>query len=148
MLPTIDRNAEILSGGFNYRFSCCWMYWLFVNFGLLGKFLSNRARESRFFKHNTPKLREFVLGKRTTYVRIASHFLTNIEYWNRVPTSVFVEIYLRELTTESEYDFFKVSKHRDFLVCPGSKISSTTKPKLWLKLLDHVDIFLDKYLQF
>ena len=46
---TIDRNAEILSGGFNDRFSCCWMYWLFVNFWLSGKFLNNRARESRFF---------------------------------------------------------------------------------------------------
>ena len=32
VFPTIDRNAEILSGGFNDRFSCCWMYWLFVNF--------------------------------------------------------------------------------------------------------------------
>ena len=46
---TIDRNAEILSGGFNDRLSCCWMYWLFVNFWLSGKFLNNRARESRFF---------------------------------------------------------------------------------------------------
>ena len=26
--------------------------------------------------------------------------------------------------------FFLVSKHRDFIVCPSSKISSTTKPKL------------------
>ena len=32
VFPTIDRNAEILSGGFNDRFSCCWMYWLLVNF--------------------------------------------------------------------------------------------------------------------
>ena len=47
--PTIDRNAEILSGGFNDCFSCCWMYWLFVNFWLSGKFLNNRARELRFF---------------------------------------------------------------------------------------------------
>ena len=26
VFPTIDRNAEILSGGFNDRFSCCRMY--------------------------------------------------------------------------------------------------------------------------
>ena len=29
----------------------------------------------------------------------------------------------------------RVSKHRDFIVCPSSKISSTTKPKLQLKSL-------------
>ena len=49
VFPTIDRNAEILSGGFNDCFSCCWVYWLLVNFWLPVKFLSNRARESRFF---------------------------------------------------------------------------------------------------
>ena len=29
-----------------------------------------------------------------------------------------------------------ITKHRDFLVCPGTTISSTTKPKLRLKSLD------------
>ena len=29
-----------------------------------------------------------------------------------------------------------MSKHRDFIVCPSSKISSTTKPKWYLKSLD------------
>ena len=49
VFPTIDRNAEILWGGFNDCFSCCWMYWLFVNFWLSGKFLNNCALEWRFF---------------------------------------------------------------------------------------------------
>ena len=105
---TIDRNAEILSGGFNDRFSGCWMYWLFVNFLLPGKFLNNCARESRYFKYNIPKLKEFVQSKSRTSFRIATHFLTNIEFSHRVPTSIFVEIYLWELTTESEYDFLVV----------------------------------------
>ena len=86
---------------------------------------------------NILKLKEFLQCKSTTSFRIPSHFLTNIEFSHRVLTSTFLEIYVWELTTESEYDsFFKVSKHRGFLVCPSTKISSTTKPKLWLKLLD------------
>ena len=45
-------------------------------------------------------------GKSTSF-RIASHFLTDIEYSHRVPTSIFVEMFLWELTTESEYEFFQ-----------------------------------------
>ena len=108
VFPTIDRNAEILSGGFNDCFSCCWVYWLLVNFWLPVKFLSNRARESRFFKYNIPKLREFVPKVKAQHPLESLH----IEYSHRVPTSVFVEIYLWELTTESEYDFFSVETSR------------------------------------
>ena len=38
VFPTIDGNAETLSGGFNDLFSGCWVYWLFVKFWLPGKF--------------------------------------------------------------------------------------------------------------
>ena len=38
--------------------------------------------------------------------RITSHFWTNIKYSHRVPTSIFVEIYLYELTAESDYKYF------------------------------------------
>ena len=73
--------------------------------------------------YSMPKPREFVHNKsETTLFRIASHFWTNIEYSHRVQTSIFVEIILCELTP--------VSKHRDFMICPSSEISSTTKPKL------------------
>ena len=82
-----------------------------------------------------PKLRECVQNKSKTLFRIASHFWTNIEYSRRVLTSIFVEMILRELTPEAEYEFC-VSKHPDFIICPCSKISSTTKPKLLLKSLD------------
>ena len=75
------------------------------------------------------KLREFVHNKCKTLFRVASPFWTNIEYSHRVPTSIFsVEIVVGELIDPSQStNFFKVSKHWDFLVCPGTTISPTTK---------------------
>ena len=145
---TIDRNAEILSGGFNDRFSGCWMYWLFVNFLLPGKLLNNCARESRYFKYNIPKLKEFVQSKSRTSFKIASHFLTNIEFSHRVPTSVFVEIYLWELTTESEYDFFLKCRNIEiFWYVQTRKFPLPQRQNYDWNCLTMLT-FLNKYLQF
>ena len=49
VFPTIDRNAEILSTGFNDRFSGYWMYWLFMNkFSLPDKFNIWKSRVEVF----------------------------------------------------------------------------------------------------
>ena len=55
-----------------------------------------------------PRLRKFVHDKSKTLLGIASHILTNIEYNHMVPSAIFEEIILLELTPELE------SKHRDF----------------------------------
>ena len=79
------------------------------------------------------KLREFVHNKCKTYLE-SLRLSEQISNTLRVPTSIFVEIIhviVGELIdTSQSTNFFKMSKHRDFLVCPGTTISPTTKPKL------------------
>ena len=49
MFPTMDQNAEILSGDLNGRFSGSWMYWLFMNLDCRVSFLNNPAPELGFY---------------------------------------------------------------------------------------------------
>ena len=138
MFSTKARNAEILLGGFNDHFTL-------RNVLIIHEFLTvgypvfwTTVPVSRG-SYSIPKQRELVHNKSETSFRIASHFWTNIEYSHRVQTSIFVETILE--FSESWYrsqrtNFSEVSKHRDFIVCPSSKITSTTKPKSYLKSLD------------